>query len=211
MTIRAPILLLGAGGHARACIDVIEQQGVFEVQGLVGLPDELNTRVLGYTVIASDAKLSELLPRYACALVSTGQIITPEHRIRLFCMVEASGRVAPPIVSPRAYVSSHATLGGGTIVMHGAVVNAGAVVGRNCIINSQSLVEHDAVIADHCHIATAAAVNSAVRVGRGSFIGSGTTVRQGVNIGEQCVIGMGQRVLTDCKAGTRMPPPKVVE
>ena len=68
---------------------------------------------------------------------------------------------------PHAHVSRHATLGAGTIVMHGAVVNAGAVVGRNCIINSQSLVEHDAVIGDHCHIATAAAINSGVRIGAG--------------------------------------------
>jgi len=112
------------------------------------------------------------------------------------------------IVSPRAHVSKHAKVGAGTIVMHGAVVNAGAVVGRNCIINSQALVEHDAVIADHCHVATAAAINSGVHIGAGTFIGSNSSVRQCINIGERCLIGMGQRVLADCEAGTCMPPTK---
>jgi len=206
--IQAPILLVGAGGHARACIDVIEQEGRFAVAGLVGLPNEVGTRTLGYPVLGTDADLPALLGDYAHALISVGQIKTPEPRMRLFDLLEQSGCALPIIVSPRAHVSKHAKVGAGTIVMHGAVVNAGAVVGRNCIINSQALVEHDAVIADHCHVATAAAINSGVHIGVGTFIGSNSSVRQCINIGERCLIGMGQRVLADCKAGTCMPPPK---
>jgi sugar O-acyltransferase (sialic acid O-acetyltransferase NeuD family) len=202
------ILLVGAGGHARACIDVIEQEGRFTVAGLVGLPNEVGSRILGYPVLGTDADLPVLLGDYAHALVTVGQIKTPQPRIRLFDLLEQNGNSLPAIVSPRAYVSPHASLGLGTIVMHGAVVNAGAVVGRNCIINSQSLVEHDVVIADHCHIATAAAINSGVRIGAGTFIGSNSSVRQCIHIGEQCLIGMGQRVLADCDAGTRLPSSK---
>lgn len=200
------ILLVGAGGHARACIDVIEQEGLFAVAGLIGVPSEIGRRILGYPVLGSDADLPALLAEHACSLVTIGQIKTPNVRMRLFDVLEKSGSRLPAIVSPRAYVSPHAAVGAGSIVMHGAVINAGAVVGRNCIINSQSLVEHDVVIADHCHIATGAAVNSGVRVGVGTFIGSQSSVRQAVTIGEHCVIGMGQRVLADCAAGTQLPP-----
>ena len=205
---KTPILLVGAGGHARACIDVIEQEGRFAVAGLVGLPHEVGTRVLGYPVLGTDADLPALLGDCAHALVSIGQIKTPEPRMRLFNLLEQSGYALPVIVSPRAYVSPHAMLGAGTIVMHGAVVNASAVVGRNCIINSHALIEHDAVIEAHCHVATTAAINSSVHIGAGTFIGSNSSVRQHINIGERCLIGMGQRVLADCEAGTSMPPPK---
>jgi len=205
---RVPILLLGAGGHARACIDVIEQEGRFTVAGLVGLPDERGARVLGYPVLGTDADLAGLLGNYAHALITVGQIKTAEPRMRLFEVVQQSDCVMPVVVSPRAYVSPHATLGAGTIVMHGAVVNAAAVVGRNCIINSQALVEHDAVIADHCHISTGAAINSGVHIGSATFVGSNCSVRQVVNIGERCLIGMGQVILADCEAGTHMPPLK---
>lgn len=201
------VLLIGAGGHARACIDVIEQEGTFTIAGLVGLVTEIGTRVLGYPVLGSDAELTELLREHCHALVTVGQIKTPDLRIRLFELVERSGCSSPVVVSPRAYVSSHAAIGAGSIVMHGAVVNAGAVVGRNCIINSQSLVEHDVVVQDHCHIATAAAINSGVRIGAGTFVGSNSSVRQSVTIGARSVVGMGARVLADCEAGTRVVSP----
>jgi sugar O-acyltransferase (sialic acid O-acetyltransferase NeuD family) len=206
---KTPILLMGAGGHARACIDVIEQEGRFVVAGLIGLPDEVGTRILGYPVLGTDRDLPLLLGDDAHALVVVGQIKTPEPRVRLFDLLERHGCKLPVIVSPRAYVSPHGSIGAGTIVMHGAVVNAGAVVGRNCIINSQSLIEHDTVIGDHCHIATAATINSGVHIGPATFVGSNCSVRQLTRIGERCVIGMGQRVIADCEAGTCMPPKRL--
>jgi sugar O-acyltransferase (sialic acid O-acetyltransferase NeuD family) len=199
------ILLLGAGGHARACIDVIEQEGRFSIGGLLGLLTQLGTRVLGYPVLGTDADLPLLLREHAHVLIAVGQIKTPEHRMRLFELAQSHAFSFPVIVSPRAHVSRHASVAAGTIVMHGAVVNAGATVGRNCILNSLSLVEHDAAIDDHCHIATAAVINSGVHVSVGTFVGSNTCVRQGIRIGERCVIGMGQRVVADCAAGSQLP------
>jgi sugar O-acyltransferase (sialic acid O-acetyltransferase NeuD family) len=202
---KPPILLAGAGGHARACIDVLELEGRYAVAALIGLREEVGSRVLGHPVLGTDAELQALKADYPDALVTVGQIKTPDVRIRLFELMTRAGYRFPAIVSPRAHVSPHAQLGAGTIVLHGAVVNAGAVVGRNCIINSQALIEHDSVVGDHCHVATNAAINSGVRVGAGTFIGSTSCVRQGTVIGERCLIGMGQRVLKDCPAGTHMP------
>ena len=205
-----PILLLGAGGHARACIDVIEAEGIFTIGGLLGSVEEVGTRLLGYPVLGTDAELPALRREYPHALVSVGQIKIAELRIRLFELALASGFRLPTVISPRACVSRHAAIGMGTIVMHGAVVNAAARIGRNCIINSMALVEHDTIVGDHCHVSTAAALNSGVQVGEGTFIGSNVCVRQGVRIGERCVVGMGQRVLRDCSAGNQLPPRKVV-
>lgn len=201
-----PLLLLGAGGHARVCIDVIEQAGNFSILGLTGLAEEVGSRLLGYLVAGTDAHIEQMLGDAGRGLVAVGQIKTPEPRMRLFGLLEARDRVVPAIVSPRAYVSPHATVGEGSIVMHGAVVNAGARVGRNCIVNSQALIEHDAVVADHCHISTGAILNSGVRINEGVFVGSNSTVRQGISIGTRCVIGMAQAVLKDCADGTWLPP-----
>lgn len=200
-----PLLLVGAGGHARACMDVIELEGRYSVQGLVGLPDEVGTTILGVPVLGTDQELPSLARRFGAALVTVGQIKTSEMRMRLFAQLQALGCDLPAIVSPRAHVSRHATVGAGTIVMHGAVVNAAATVGRNCIINTQSLVEHDAQVGDHCHVATSAVLNSGVQMGEGSFVGSGCTVRQMIRIGRRCVIGMGQRVVKDCPDGAWLP------
>ena len=205
---KEPLLLLGAGGHARACIDVIEQEGRFEIAGLTGVAQEVGTRVLDYPVQGTDHDLPALLSKYRYAVVAVGQIKSPALRMTLFHQLELGGCILPTIISPRAHVSRHAMVGAGTIVMHGAIVNAGAKVGKNCIINSLALVEHDSVIGDHCHIATAAAINSGVIVGAGTFIGSNACVRQSTRIGERCVIGMGQHVLANCESGAWMPARK---
>jgi sugar O-acyltransferase (sialic acid O-acetyltransferase NeuD family) len=206
-----PLLLVGAGGHARACVDVIEREARYRIVGAIGLPGEVGTDVLGCRVLGTDADLPDLVAEWRNVLITVGHMRTPAPRVRLFELLERCGAAFAAVVSPLAYVSPYAKIGAGTIVMHGAIVNAGAVIGRNCIVNSNALVEHDVEIGDHCHVATVAAVNSGVRIGSRTFIGSGASVKQCLNIGEGCLIGMGQRVLADCPPGTRLPPPKVQE
>lgn len=191
------LILIGAGGHARACIDVIEEHGQYQVAGLVGMAHELGTRVLGYEVLAADAGLAELAARYRFALVTVGQIASPELRMGMYQAALQAGFTLPALVSPGARVSRHAMLGAGSIIMHGAVVNAGARVGQNCIINTRSLVEHDAVVGDHCHISTGAILNGAVQVGAGSMVGSGCVIKQGVQLGARSIVGMGLAVRHD--------------
>ena len=185
------LILIGAGGHARACIDVIEQHGQFKIAGLVGMPHELNSLHFGYQVIATDNELPTLIKDHQYAVIAVGQIQTPDRRIRLYNLSIELGYQLPVIIAPTSHVSSHATIGAGTIVMHNAVVNAGAQVGCNCIINTLSLIEHDAAVADHCHISTGVILNGNVRIGAGSFVGSGSVIKEGVNIEQRSVVGMG--------------------
>lgn len=169
---KEPILLIGGGGHCKACIDVLEQEGRFVIAGIVDRPEKRNQTVLGYTIIGTDADIPELLKSFPNALITLGQIKSPALRMELFDEIKQMGARFPVIQSPLAYVSKHAHIGEGTIVMHHALINAGASVGRNCIINTKALVEHDAVIEDHCHISTGAVVNGGVKIGSGSFFGS---------------------------------------
>jgi sugar O-acyltransferase (sialic acid O-acetyltransferase NeuD family) len=196
------IILLGAGGHALACIDVIEQNDQYRITGLIGMAGEINTQHLGYRVIGTDAELPALAREYPCALIAVGQIGFSEIRMKLYQRASALGFQFPAIASPRAYISPHAQIGSGTIVMHGAIVNACATVGNNCIVNSRALVEHGATIEDHCHVATGAVINGDVRLGKGSFVGSGSSVREGSVVGNGCVIGMGLAVRHDLPDGT---------
>ena len=188
------LILIGAGGHAHACIDVVEQHGGYQIAGLIGLPHEVNAKHLGYEVIGTDNSLPQLVKTCPYALITLGQIQTPDHRIRLFQTVQNLGFQLPVFIAPSAHVSHHATIGSGTVVMHGAIVNAGSRVGKNCIINSQALIEHDVTVADNCHISTGAIINGGVTIQMGCFVGSGTILKEGITIGEFCVLGMGLAV-----------------
>ena len=197
------LILIGAGGHACSCIDVIEQQGQYQIAGLVGLPEQKHTQQLGYAVIASDDALAELVKSYQYALITVGQMQTSEHRLRLYQKVVQCGFQLPFIIAPTAHVSRHAAIGAGSIVMHGAIVNAGARVGNNCIINTRALIEHDAAVEDHCHISTGTILSGDVTVGTGSFIGSGSVIKEGVSIGKGCLIGMGLTIRHSLSDQTR--------
>jgi sugar O-acyltransferase (sialic acid O-acetyltransferase NeuD family) len=191
------LILIGAGGHAHACIDVIDQDGQYKIAGLVGTPTELHAVHLGYSVVATDSDLPELAKVHDYALITLGQIRSPEGRMRLYRLATKLGFVFPVIIAPTAYVSRHATIGPGTIVMHGAIVNAGARVGSNSIINTRAVIEHDVTVEDHCHISTGAILNGNASIGEGTFVGSGSVVKEGISIGRGCLVGMGLSVRHD--------------
>ena len=184
------LILIGGGGHCKSCIDVIEQENKFIIAGIVDINTSISD-LLGYRLLGHDDDLAKLKLSYDYALITTGQIKTPAIRVRLFDYVKSLGFKLPTIISPRAYVSEHAKIGNGTIVMHDALINAGAVVGDNCIINTKSLIEHDAVIENNCHISTAAIINGGAIVKQGSFVGSNAVTKESVKTHEKDFIKAG--------------------
>lgn len=191
------IVLIGAGGHAKACIDVIEQENKYRIVGLVEKDKSKSEGILNYPIVGVDTDLQKIRESVRFALVTIGQIKNPNSRVAAFELLHSFRFQLPVIRSPLAYVSSHAKIGIGTIIMHGAIVNSGTEIGRNCIVNSNALVEHDSKIGNHCHIATGAIVNGEVQVGEGSFIGSGSVIREKVSIGARCIISAGCFVKLD--------------
>ena len=191
---------LDSGGHARACIDVIELENRYRIAGLVEKNGSTVEDHLGYSVVGIDDDLPELRKQFKNSLITVGQIQSATTRVRLFTVLSDLHFHLPVIVSPQAHVSSHSRVGAGTIIMHGAIVNANAVIGKNCIINNKALIEHDAVVGDHCHIATGAIVNGKVNIGSENFIGSGAVTKQSISIGERCVIGAGAVIKTNVEA-----------
>ena len=184
------LILIGGGGHCKSCIDVIEQENKFIIAGIVDINRSISD-LLGYRLLGHDDDLAKLKLSYDYALITIGQIKTPAIRIRLLDYVKSLGFKLPTIISPRAYVSKHAKIGGGTIVMHDALINAGAIVGDNCIINTKSLIEHDAVIENNCHISTGAVINGGVIVKHGSFVGSNAVTKESVDTKENDFIKAG--------------------
>lgn len=188
------ILLIGAGGHCQSCIDVIEQIGGWRIAGIVDSKESSISDVMGYPVIGTDENLSDLRRKYDRAFVTIGQITSAEIRIRLFKKLKSLGFKQPTFVSPFAYVSKHAIVGDGTIIMHHALINTNAKIGNNCIINTKALIEHGAVVQDHCHISTGAIINGEVIIGEQSFIGSRVVTKQTVSIPTQSFIKAGSLV-----------------
>lgn len=194
---KSKIILIGAGGHANSCIEVLEGSKCYEIAGLIGHADEVGEMRLGYPIIGTDADLGEIVKSCPNALIALGQIKSPKQRMAIYELATKLGYKLPVIKSTTAQISAHAVIGDGTVVMHGVIINAGATIGSNCIINTKALIEHGAQVGDHVHISTGAIINGDCNVGCGSFIGSGSVVQQNISIGKNCLIGMGAAVKED--------------
>jgi len=189
------LILVGGGGHCRSVIDVIEADGRFRIVGIVDAPEKVGEQICGYSITATDDDLPNLAQTYRYFLVTVGQVKSGAIRTRLFQQIKSLGGILPTLIAPTAYVSRHATIGEGTVIMHRTFVNAGATVGVNNIVNTAALIEHDAVIGDFCHISTGAIVNGTCVVGDGCFVGSNAVLGHGVRLSPGGVIGAGAVVL----------------
>lgn len=182
------LLLIGGGGHCRSCIDVIETENKFKIVGIVDLKENIGNMIIGYEIIGCDDDLPQLINKHKNCLITIGQIKSPQKRIQLYQYLKQYKANMPIIISPQAYVSKHANIGEGTIIMHKAVINSDAKIGTNCIINTNAIVEHDVVIGNNCHISTGVILNGGVEIGNDCFIGSGSVFREYIKVKENSFI-----------------------
>lgn len=190
---------LGAGGHAKVVIEILELMGEHELVGLLDPRRDLwNTRVHGINVLGDDDLLPELHSQgVRAAFVGIGSVKDTRPRLQLYNKARYLGFLLVKAIHPQAVVSSSALIGDGPTIMAGAVVNASAKLGDNVIVNTGAIVEHDCIIGHHAHIATGAKLAATVNVGEGAHIGAGATVRQSINIGLRAIVGAGSVVVDD--------------
>lgn len=190
-----PIILIGGGGHCLSCIDVIMLENRFEIIGILETSDKIGTMLSGIKIIGTDDDIPDLISRCHNFLITIGQIKSSEKRFNIYNMVKSYGGNFPVIISPKAYVSSSATIDEGSIIMHKSLINTRASIGKNCIINTGALIEHEVTIGDFCHISTQAVVNGQVFVGKNSFIGSNSVIANNLTLPDKVILAAGASLL----------------
>ena len=187
-------MILGAGGHARVIVDVLEGIGELDIAGFTS-PEGTQETLFGYPRLGTDDALDEILRsgvRFAFAAVGEN-----ERRKACIHLLRASGFGLINVISPHALISARAVLGEGVAVLPGAIINAAAQISDGAIVNTNASVDHDCVIGVCAHIAPGAVVAGCVRVGDGVLLGVGSRVIPGVSIGEGTTIGAGAVVVRD--------------
>jgi sugar O-acyltransferase (sialic acid O-acetyltransferase NeuD family) len=189
-----PLILVGGGGHCISCIDVIEMTKEFKIVGIIDSSKEKGTKILDYEVIGDDNDIEILSKTCKNFFITIGQIKSHLIRQEIYFKLKKLNLILPIIISPISYVSKHADINEGTIVMHDAIINAGAKVGKCNIINSKSLIEHEVLVGDFCHISTSSIVNGQTVIEDNCFIGSNSVLVNNIKIKKNSIIPAGKRI-----------------
>lgn len=184
-----PLILIGGGGHCKAVIEATESAD-FTIKGILDLPSELGKKNLGYEVIGNDDDISRYIDE-CDFIVTLGFIKNALLRNKIHAFIEAAGGKLATVIASTAHVSKYATLGAGTVVLHGAMINAGVHIGKGCIINTLANIDHDAEIGNYCHISTGAMINGNCMVGESTFLGSGSIMVNATSIPANSVFAAG--------------------
>ena len=170
------IIIIGSGGHANSCLDVIISSKKYKVKGYIS---EKKNEILSKKIkwLGNDDYFQKL-NRNDNVIIGFANIGKKnlKRRIKIFELLKESGCKFPVIKSKYSYVSKHAKIGDGTIIMHDVVINTDVEIGMNCIINSKALIEHDTKVGNHTHISTGVIINGNCKILDKSFVGTGSVI-----------------------------------
>ena len=197
----APVIILGAGGHARVVADALVRSG----RTILGctVPDvEPGRPMHGIGPVVGDDAAVLSKPHPGVVLVNgVGSVERPIGHQELYDRFKAAGFTFADVIDPWAHVASRVTVSEGAQILAGAIVQPDCQIGCNAIVNTGARIDHDCDIGNHVHLAPGSVLSGNVTIGDGSHVGTASCIVQGVTVGAGCLIGAGAVVLRDVPAG----------
>ena len=183
------LLLVGAGGFGRVVLEhaVKEYECAF-------LDDGDHSTADGVKVIGKTSELDRFYPEYPLLLVTIGNNALRE---RIYKQAKTIGYRFPNLIHPSAYISPHAKLGNGNIVLNNAVIQNNAECGDGCILNPGVELHHDSAVGNYCLIYTNSVVRSLTHVRDRVWIGSNATISTYADVPDDMVVPDGMVIRTE--------------
>ena len=186
------IVIIGASGHAKVIIDIIERLNEFNIVGLIDSFKPINSKIFEYKIIGREEDIPELASKYN---FNTGIIAIGDNwtRRKMYYKIK---RISPKFdyisaIHPKSVIGKNVKIGKGTVIMAGAIVNSDAKIGSFCIINTKASLGHDSNLKKFASLAPNSTVGGSVTIGTCSAICLSTSVLQSITIGKHSIIGAG--------------------
>lgn len=196
--------IVGAGGHAREVLDIIESLRVrgseVRAAGVVadggGDLDLLRRR--SYAFLGSVADLPKPAEDRAYVIgIGDGSV-----RIRIAAGLDRLGWQSIPLIHPDATVGSQTSIGRGVVLQAGARVTTNVVLAEHVHLNQNATVGHDVRLGRGTTVSPLASLSGGVECGERVTIGTGANLLPGVRVGAGATVGAGAVVVHDVEAGT---------
>ncbi|WP_338358908.1 acetyltransferase [Yeosuana marina] len=195
------ILIIGASGHAKVVIDIIERQNTYQILGLIDSFKEVGASLLGYKILGTEEDLPDLIKKHD---IYGGIIAVGDNwkRSQLVHKIEKLTFNFKFIVAihPNAIIGKQVVIEEGSVIVAGVVINCDSNIGKHCIVNTKASVGHDCVLKEFSSIAPGATLGGHVVIENHTAISLGANLIGNICIGEHTVIGAGALVLNHIEA-----------
>lgn len=192
------IIIIGASGHSKIVIDIIERENKYTIYGLLDSYVPKGTKVFDYEVLGTEALIPELLEnnQIVSGIIAIG---ANYNRIK---MVSKIARISPGFsyitaIHPQAVIGKDVIIGAGTVIVAGVIINTCSIIKKHTIINTKVSVGHDCLLGDFVSLAPGTTIGGGVTINEGAIIGIGATIIGRRNIGAHALIGAGALVNKD--------------
>ncbi len=203
---RVRLVVVGASGFGRECLDVVEAMveagEPLEVVGVVDDgPTELNLERLAARSVRYLGTIEDWLGfedppnRYVLGIGD------PSTRRRVVARLDEAGMRPVAAIHPSATFGACSPVGEGAVVCAGAAVSTNVRFGQHVHVNPSATIGHDAVLDDFVSINPAAVVSGEVRVDEGTLVGAAAIVLQGLTVARRTTVGAGAVVTHDTRSG----------
>ncbi len=202
---KKPVLVLGAGGHAKKLIDIIMRTDQYYVEAIISQAGDPHDNLWGYKILKGDSHLQEYQSRGIVSLANgIGGFTDNLKRKEIFLKLKEDGFQFVNLIDPSAVISYGVRLGEGIAVCAGVVVNPDVVIGNNVIISNSASVAHDSILEDHVLISSGSTVGAGVVVREGALLALGCNIVSRVTVGRNALVAAGAVVVKDVPDGARV-------
>jgi sugar O-acyltransferase (sialic acid O-acetyltransferase NeuD family) len=192
---KKPVIILGAGGHAKVIMDILSQKKI-KILGMAALH---NSKKANYDFKTfSDEEVIANFDSEEINLVNgLGSLPNDNKRYELSKKYLDFGFKFINIIHTSSIISKNTKILDGAQIMAGVIIGPGCKIGEGTIVNSQSSIDHDCEIENYSHICPGVVCSGNVRIGSFVHISTGVSIINNINIGDNSIIYPGVTLVKD--------------
>jgi sugar O-acyltransferase (sialic acid O-acetyltransferase NeuD family) len=199
-----PVIVLGAGGHAKVLIDVLRLTKRVVIGALVPDRQSWGKEIFGIPILGGDDQLEGYSTEEIELVNGIGSVGDLEKRFQIFEEFKIKGFHFSSVIHPSAVIAESVFMSEGVQVMAGCVIQPDCKILENSICNTSVAVDHDCQIGAHCHLSPGVTLSGGVLVGDRTHIGIKAAIIQEIKIGSNCSVAAGSVVVNDVSSNTRV-------
>ena len=140
------ILVIGNSNYTKVVINLIEDEGEFEIFGVIDCFN-IGNKFLNYDVVGTKKDIPRLLDEndiYGGVLAIDNNWMRKEIYKRVQSICGEFNFIT--IIHPSAIIGKNVIIGRGSLVMAGVVINSDSQIGEFCLLKMQSSLGHEGIM-----------------------------------------------------------------